>query len=275
MKKLKIKTNNSNPNFTIILPGTCQASCDFCHWKEDKNTSGFIKSLKNVLKLLPSNFTQISISGGEPTLSPVFGEALTIINKYKSKGKIKKVVLTTNGINIRKLDLSGIDHINISRHSFNDKVNYNIFKTKNVPSFEDLVEINNYINLCGIDVNYNAVVIENINDVPDVLAWTEFVQATNATSVTFRSQYGIYGRTKLEESLLSRNFKSHSVNTCPVCRTSTYFANGIKLKFHSSDYEPIKSESFDKDEVYELILQQNGDLTRDWEAKEILLTKRK
>ena len=32
---MKIKTQNKNPNFTIVLPGTCQAKCDFCFWKED------------------------------------------------------------------------------------------------------------------------------------------------------------------------------------------------------------------------------------------------
>jgi hypothetical protein len=48
----------------------------------------------------------------------------------------------------------------------------------------------------------------------------------------------------------------------------------MKFKFHASDYEPTESDKFDSDEVYELILQPTGDLTRDWEAKKIILKRK-
>lgn len=270
-KKLNIKTKNTNPNFTIVLPGTCQAKCGFCFWKEDKNTSMFLKMLKKSLKKLPDLFNQISISGGEPTLSPVFDEALALIKKFKDKGKIKKVVLTTNGINLLKKDLSGIDHINISRHSFNDLDNQKIFGTIYVPSTKDLQEINTYCNKQGIDVNYNVVIVPGLNDDMNLYQYIFWAKATYASSITFRNQYGEYGVSNIEKKLLEDNYKPTVVATCPVCKTSTYLAKGIKVKFHSSDYEPTESNKFDKDEVYEVILQPNGDLTRDWEANKILL----
>ena len=47
---MKISTKNSNPNFTIVLPGPCQANCDFCFWNREKDETAFIKSIKRVLK---------------------------------------------------------------------------------------------------------------------------------------------------------------------------------------------------------------------------------
>ena len=271
---MKIYTNNVNPNFTIILPGPCQANCDFCFWKRESEEGSFIKSLKRVLKKLPDNFNQISISGGEPTLSPVFEDTLTLINKYKNKGKFNKVVLTTNGINLKKFDLTGIDHINISRHHYNDGVNQGIFKTKNIPSGEELNSINKYINKFGIDVNYNIVLVED-NELSDIGTFIDFAKRTGATSLTFRNQYGNYGLSKLEKTIINvLKYKPFSTSTCPVCLTNTYFVNGLKVKFHSSDYEPTESKSFDEKEVYELVLQPTGDLTKDWEAKKIILKRK-
>jgi len=271
---MKIYTHNSNPNFTIVLPGSCQAKCNFCFWKRETDEGAFIKSLKRVLKKLPSNFTQISLSGGEPTLSPVFEEALTLIQKFKKKGKFTKVVLTTNGINLKAHDLTGIDHVNISRHHHNDDVNSEVFKTKNVPKFEELIHINEYLNRFGIDVNYNVVLTKE-NDLVEVGAFVEFAKKTGASSLTFRNQYGDYGLSKVEQVVIKFwKCKPFTVSTCPVCLTNTYLIKGMKVKFHSSDYEPTESKSFDEREVYELILHPTGDLTRDWEAKKIILKRK-
>lgn len=270
---MNISTKNRNPNFTIVLPGPCQANCDFCFWKRESEEDSFIPSLKRVLKKLPDNFTQISISGGEPTLSPVFDKALKIINKYKKKGKIKKVVLTTNGINLSKKDLTGIDHINISRHSTSDDDNQKIFKTDNVPSFEELKYINRQVNKFGIDINYN-VVFTDLNKHIEYDLWAKFVKKTGATSVTFRNQYGEYDMSHLEQCMLEDNYTPNLISTCPVCRTASYYYNGVKLKFHSSAYEPTESKEFDENETYELILHPTGDLTRDWEGKKIILKRK-
>lgn len=274
-KKLKIKTKNINPNFTIVLPGTCQAKCNFCFWKEDKNNSMFLKMLKKSLKKLPDLFNQISISGGEPTLSPVFDDALAIIRKYKEKGKIKKVVLTTNGINLINKNLEGIDHINISRHHFNQEINSKIFGTTKIPNTKDLQSINDYCNKNIIDINYNVVLVSDLNTDLNLKQYISWAKATYASSITFRNQYGEYGISSIESTLITNGYKPISESNCPVCRTTTYLVSGMKIRFHSSDYEPTESKQFDKNEVYEVILQPNGNLTRDWEGEKILLSKDK
>lgn len=272
---LQIATRNNNPNFTIILPGPCQAKCSFCFWKQDKNNSNFIKGLKTSLEELPNLFNQISISGGEPTISPYFKETLEIINEYKKNGKIQKVVLTTNGLNLKNLDLTGINHINISRHAITYEENQKIFETKNIPNNEDLKEIANHCNTFGIDVNFNVVFVDEINTNYNIEEWTNLAKNSNVSSLTFRNQYNNYGISKLENDLIENNYKPHIISSCPVCRTSTFFVNGVKVRFHSSDYEPTESDKFQEDEVYEVILQQNGNLTRDWEEKKILINSNK
>jgi MoaA/NifB/PqqE/SkfB family radical SAM enzyme len=273
MKYLEIQTRNLNPNFTIVLPGACQANCDFCFWKRSENEEHFLKSLKRVLKKLPPNFNQISLSGGEPTLSPVFKDTLKLILKFKKKGKFSKVVLTTNGVNLLKYDLTGIDHVNISRHHYHDRINKDIFKTENVPIYKDLYIINEYINSFGIDVNYNVVVTNENKDLL-INRFVEFVKKTGASSLTFRNQYGIFDKSDIEKKLINSGIKAGSVSSCPVCITNTYYIKGVKVKFHSSAYEPTESKAFDLNEVYELILQPNGDLTRDWESKKIILKRK-
>lgn len=268
---LKIKTNNVNPNFTIILPGPCQAACNFCYWKENKDDSRFLKGLIRSLNELPDFFNQISISGGESSLSPYFEETIKIINQYKLSGKIKKVVLTTNGINLLNKSLHGIDHINISRHSYKQSINNKIFKTEKIPTKSHLKLISEHCNKYGIDVNFNVVFVEDVNTNEDIFKWIKFAKKTNTTSVTFRNQYGKYGISKMESKLLDMNYIPSIISTCPVCRTSKFIVDGILVKFHSSDYEPTDSSKFDEDEVYEVILQSNGNLTRDWEERKVLI----
>jgi len=269
---MKINTRNMNPNFTIVLPGPCQADCDFCFWKRDSNEKAFLKSLKRVLKKLPDYFTQISISGGEPTISPVFDETLKLIRKYKKKGKFHKVVLTTNGFKLKEKNLEGIDHVNLSRHSVFSSNNYEIFKTRKVPHASHIQSIVNHVNSFGIDVNFN--VVKTNERMGTLHEWIDFAKFVNVQSITFRNQYGDYSESKYQKELKDKGIHPAKMSQCPVCKTVEYNYFGMKLKFHSSDYEPTESKVSDSNEVYEVILHPNGDLTRDWEGKKNILKRK-
>ena len=91
---------------------------------------------------LPDCFDQLSLTGGEPTLSPYFLEVLDVVRSRRNK--YKKVVLTTNGqkiLDFKKEIKQTVDHINLSRHHWTEKKNAEVFKTKNVPGFKKLKEI--------------------------------------------------------------------------------------------------------------------------------------
>lgn len=280
---MNIQTSNTNPNFTIVLPGPCNATCSFCTWEEDDNSNSFLNGLEYALNNLPIMFQQISISGGEPTLSPYLRKTLKLISKYRHK--FKKVVLTTNavklftdplynGISLKEL-YNIVDHINISRHSSIDHENYQVFGNSSVPSTEELTLLSNRLNNSRLgentDLNYNCVLTDEVEQ--DPVKWIKFMKSTNIRSVVFRNQYNDDTVSSIEQQFIDSNIVPQEENECPVCKTTVYFTDdGYKFKFHKSVYEPIKifNGLNIMNETYEVILQSSGNLTRDWEGKSIL-----
>jgi molybdenum cofactor biosynthesis enzyme MoaA len=122
IRKEKVKMN-----FSIITPGGCNAKCSFCFWEEQQVSDKYMADLMHVLDNMPAGCA-LSITGGEPTLSPYFDNILMAISIYKYK--FEKVILTTNGTNLKdKLHkmIGIVDHINISRHHHETEVRNKIF----------------------------------------------------------------------------------------------------------------------------------------------------
>ena len=139
-----------NPNLSIVVPGGCNANCQFCFWKKNKTCNNYLEKMKVTLSNLPSQFYQLSLTGGEPTLSPYLED---IVNSIDRK-KFKHTVLTTNGANLlEKVNIlkGKIDHINISRHRYDDNINNSIFNSKMLTT-EQVKEVTNELNKVGIDV---------------------------------------------------------------------------------------------------------------------------
>ena len=90
-----------NWNFSIFLLGECNANCKFCvahirndQLKDDRIQIGYIKKAIELVK--PLNLI-ISLSGGEPTLSPIFEEVCDLVKDFRIK------VVTTNGYGLEKV----------------------------------------------------------------------------------------------------------------------------------------------------------------------------
>ena len=93
--------SKENPNFTIITTGGCNAKCDFCTDPMNVKASPYyISNLMQSISKLPNIFQEVSISGGEPTISDDLDAILQII---KFSGKFRKVVLSTNGTKLLRL----------------------------------------------------------------------------------------------------------------------------------------------------------------------------
>ena len=84
-------------------------------------------------------------------------------------------------------------------------------------------------------------------------------------TITFRKDYndgfGVHDMEKLMGEPVN-------VGDCPVCRKSRYLYKGMEVYFTTSEFEP--KDILGDEDVYELILQPNGDLTLDWEGKNIV-----
>lgn len=172
-----------NPNFSIVMPGGCNGKCSFCFWEKAKTCGNYSEKLKETLDLLPKQFDQLSITGGEPTISPYLAEVLNMIDRKK----FKKVVLTTNGANLLNTIpiLEGkVDHVNISRHHYKDSLNEEVFKTK-MSNKEQLKKMTLELNKIGIDVTFSAVLNENLNTQDDIEKYIKFAKKCGATQVFF------------------------------------------------------------------------------------------
>lgn len=276
---MNIITRDENPNFTIILPGPCNANCSFCTWKEDNDSVGFLTGLKYALENLPIMFRQITISGGEPTLSPYIKEVLIMIEQYRSK--FNKVVLNTNatklftdslqnGLQITSL-LDVVDSINISRHSTDDIRNAEIFKG-DVPNTAELTTIANKLKNSTfddlIDLNYNCVLTKDT--IQDPVEWIKFMKSTNIKTVTFRNLSNDIS--DIEQQFINSSIIPIYENNCSVYKTTVYKTDtNYTFKFQSSIFKSSMFTGLNtQSETHEVILQSNGNLTKDWEGKKIL-----
>ena len=127
--EIVIESTIQNTNLSIVMPGGCNGKCDFCFWKKSKPCDNYLEKLNDIMYSLPSQFYQLSITGGEPTLSPYLENVLNLIDR----NIFTHTVLTSNGSKLLESIsmLEGkIDHVNISRHHFEDSINDSIFKAK-------------------------------------------------------------------------------------------------------------------------------------------------
>ncbi len=258
-----LKTYTANPNLTLVLPGPCNAHCSFCTWEREADESGFLSSLYKLMLHLPPNFRQISISGGEPTLSPELSSVLAAMEILKVQGKIDKVVLTTNGSNLHgvvNLFANSVDHVNLSRHHYDDETNQNIFKCA-APLYDNISNSIGILECLGIDTNLNCV-LNTSRDQTFLSHYIAYAKKIGAHSVTFRNMYNDYSESELL-AYLRKHYKATSVSSCPVCRTEEYLANGMKIRYHISDEEPTSNTELQQ-ETYELILHPDGILSEDW-----------
>ena len=90
---------NKEANFSIVLPGGCNASCDFCFWGEKKMCSDYIRRLKATIASLPDFMLQVSLTGGEVGLSPVLDDVLYELGQ----SRFVKKVITSNGTLVRRI----------------------------------------------------------------------------------------------------------------------------------------------------------------------------
>lgn len=252
----------SNPNFSIVVPGGCNGKCDFCFWKNDKACGSYMKNLTETMNNLPSQFYQLSLTGGEPTLSPYFSDIVESIDTEKWT----HTVLTTNGTNLKKYipQLEGkIQYVNISRHHWKDELNEAVFGTNTVPSHKELRVLVQELNKVGIDVTYSAVLTEHLSTKEEIKKYIKFARSHGATQVFFRKQHGTLEPSEVEQAFEHLD-KDHQ--TCPVCRNTTQYINETKVVWKASVEEPSKEMGM----IYELVYNQAGKLTSDWDQELVL-----
>ena len=169
------KGHGGSLSVKIVLPCYCQARCPFCFNNLTSVTQrhDYEHFLDNLPKTLDMIFNHIhnrpitlDITGNEPTFDiNFFSRFINIIEKYKSK--TAKIVLTTNGYNLKTClnDLPRVvDIVNISVHHYNYINRQNIFNTSHIPDDISLKKIISDLKSNGISCTAVAVLYDKIEN---------------------------------------------------------------------------------------------------------------
>ncbi|MCP4986010.1 MAG: radical SAM protein [Colwellia sp.] len=266
-----MKTTNNDPNFSIVMAGGCNAKCDFCFNNDQPKLptlekDKYISNLMNTLHVLDDRFYQISITGGEPLLSPYFNEVFTLIPYFRTK--YTNVLLTTNGTGlldkIEKVS-NAVDHINISRHHFDEAKNNAIFKGSYSMTDNELTDIIDAYGKKGIDISVNCVITDSTTRefIDSYIKWARNI---GVEAVRFRKENGTLDKTPVE--LTFNDYKVMWEGSCPVCRTTQQRIYGVNVFWKSSYLEP--SEVVPSDEIFELVFETDGNTYLDWNGQKLV-----
>jgi hypothetical protein len=240
-------------NFSIVLPGECNASCYYCLWKQSEKVHvDYIRRLAYVLDTLGNSITQVVLTGGEPTLSPFFDEVVEVL-----RGRWKTVTLVTNGT---KLDekipkMSGVvRHINISRNARGNQDNITAFRTKDVPRKSELLELSDRANTEGMNTTISIVAPDRHFYVESLYNWVDFAKQVHASGLIVRKDIRDSSLCQLpvEVQLYSKRRQSKTLTCCE----NFYWVDGFPVFFKMGLEEGKGGREY--------IFQPSGDLTLDW-----------
>lgn len=220
------------------------------------------------IEALPSKFRVISISGGEPTLSPMLKPFLKALGAYQRRShRFDRIVLTTNGAKLMEnlpFILAVVDHINISRHASTDEANNKVFQTSSVPSTDTIKTICALLSHTVVDVTLNCVICDNTKK-KFCMEFIEYAKCVGATAVSFRKVASTTTLTPVENKL-RKQYGTVSADSCPVCRGAVSKIEGLEVRWKGSVEEP----SIHLGKVYEAVIHADGKLYSDWGRKKPL-----
>lgn len=295
-----------NFNFTIFLDDYCNADCKFCIEQIKTENNGrinkvgkiedkeiYLRRLDYILgKIRPFN-PSISVTGGEPLLSPYFREALRILGKYS----FRKVVITTNGINIDKytddIIQAGISHVNFSRPSYDTNVCQQIMRFREQHSSIDILrEAIIKLEANGVRTRFNCIIsYEGISRLSEIKKYLTFIHSMGCKNVVFRElmsfneqnykneekmAYAVKNRVRMNdiwaeieadcEFIPFSNIRGHYYYIeIYKFRDMTVVSERANLKF----LEKYRCENLHY--IYEMAFHPNGNLCAGWSETEDIL----
>lgn len=259
-------TNPYGPNTTLMLPGSCNAACEFCFWNRGeakiKPPVDYLNRVFAVLSMLPDEFRVLSISGGEPTLSPWFGRVLARLGQHRRTHRLDRVVLTTHGGNLAPFITAVgcvVDHVNVSRHAIGTAENRDVFRTDKVPTDEALRDMVLRLHSeTACDVTLNCVVQPDVS-VAFCDQFIEYAKDLGADAVSFRKVASDASPTATE-TIFAAKYGVQNETKCPVCRGMEQNVNGFTVRWKGSVAEP----SLQTSGIYETVIHPDGNVYADW-----------
>ena len=169
----------------LSVTDRCDLRCSYCMPK--KNMSFYpkieilsISDLKKITNtLIKSGIKTIRITGGEPLIRKDILEFLEFVCLKKKENKLKEVLITTNGTQLKKyakkIAYLGINRINISLDSL-DPVKFNYIT--NGGKLEKVLEGIYEAKKNKIDIKINTVLLKDFNE-SEILKFTKWCAKNN------------------------------------------------------------------------------------------------
>lgn len=182
--KNKEKKTEPRVRLYIKLTDGCCAKCKFCANGncKDFGTIDLNKLEYTIRYLMENNILHgISITGGEPMMNP---EVLNnVLNLIYSISKDMEVAISTNGYNLKefiKIDhVNDLESIHISKHHYDDSINYEIFGSTKVASTDDIMYLQDFLDDKRI-ININTLVMKDyINNLEEIKKMLDYVGKIN------------------------------------------------------------------------------------------------
>ena len=252
IERSKTAIHGDTLSMKVVLPVGCQAACGFCFNKHTMNHfflnghdyffRNMAISLDGVFKIKNRSIS-VDITGGEPTFDKVtFQRALKLIKEKieEHHPQISKVVLTTNGYNLKRCfetidEFSLINIVNTSIHSVDYAERVKIFRSSRIPNNDDLKDFNNYFHAVGITSTAVAVVTKdsfrNSVDFSDfVPSFAAGIKRLGYDNGRIRIDY-MDETSQINEDLFNTHFEGESTQILPTlkCKTVDCFDSEIKI----------------------------------------------
>ena len=303
-----------NCNLSIFVDDYCNADCQFCvaqlryeniakAYQKPKieDDDEYFRRLDEVLTYIEPLNVSVSITGGEPTVSPRLIKILELIDKHN----MRKRTITTNGSALLN-EVNGktvldylidykMDHLNISKTHYDEEINKKIMRyKKGYCSNEDLAKIIPYALSKGLRPRLSCLLLKDgIYDVEGMAKYIEFYEKMGIDNVIFRELMDYDEKTmcNLEKMLYNKVNKVRlndvwkDVDKDPRFRAYKnllgYYYYVEIYKFHDvvvcSESADLKVQTDEKahnqDVVYEMVFHPNGNLCGSWVDNEDILLK--
>jgi len=309
-----------NANMSIHVTDKCNADCGFCiaHLRylneglvylkpEISEDEVYYKRLNEILNLTKVINPSVSITGGEPTVN----RKLPTILKILASHDVRKRTITTNGTGLfykvpgtdktilDALSDYKLEHLNVSRAHFNNKLNADIMVMKEHLMPEGMIEeIAQEAKRKGIKIRLSCALLKNgISSYEDIMRYIDWGLKLGADNIIFR-QLMQFDDKKVQPGRIPIYCKTEEIDLMPIWKYFDSISDfelyhqvlgyyyyvevrkfkGINVVSESADLRIINSqldvfkEKFNKKTAFEMVFHPNGNLCAGWNEHEQIIS---
>lgn len=268
--------NNEIPLY-IVMTRKCNTNCKFCEYhngKSEIDVDKFEETFERLSKYC--TISTVHFTGGEPTIE--IDKLKQLCRIIKQKNSLIATSVNTNGTRLKELEnIKDLDNISLSRHAINDVENQEIFRSKLVPTIE---EINNFQDKHKIHLSCNMIkgYVDSYDKVVQYLELAAYLNINDVGLVglmkinDYCNQHYIDFNNldiKLADNLIkSRCFKNIDRETSEICcKCENYLYRASNMNFVSM----YRRHAIKNNQISDYLVYENNELKQGFNGNKIEL----